>query len=105
MVNFHEHKLWQPSYVALMDLYEALEERDADDLVGSAQAVAATIADSLTRADRRIARDLLTTAVGQVAQTRTRLAVALGRGVVDDETFKSLDDKYAVLSDSLQSLR
>lgn len=103
-MTFHEHKLWQQAYVALMDLHQALEERDADDLVGSAQAVAATIADSLTRQDRRIARDLLTTAVGEVAKTRTHLAVAWGQGVVDDETFKSLDDKYAQLSESLQSL-
>ena len=59
MVNFHEHKLWQASYVALMDLHNALdeaktEEHDAkvvEDLLSSAQLIAATIADSLTRRD------------------------------------------------------
>ena len=60
---------------------------------------------SLTRQDRKLARDLLWSAVGQVAKTRTHLAIAWGRGVLDDETFKSIDDKYAVLSDSLQSQR
>lgn len=104
-MSFHEHKLWQQSYVALMDLYEVLEGGDADDLLGSAQNVAATIADSLTRQDRRIARDILQTAVGQVAKTRTHLAVAWGKGLVDDEKFKSLDTKYADISDSLQSVR
>ena len=103
--NFHEHKLWQASYVALMDIYEALEDGQAQDLLESAQEVAASIADSLTRQDRRVARDLLFTAVGQVAKTRTHLAVAWGRGVLDDETFKAIDDKYAALSDSLQKER
>lgn len=105
MTNFHEHKLWQESYVALMDLYEALEDGGAPELVTSAQEVAATIADSLTRADRRVGRDLIMKAVGLVAMTRTHLAVAWGRGLVDDEMFKKLDDKYASLSSSLQSFR
>lgn len=104
-MSFHEQKLWQESYVALMDIHQALEAGVADDLVESAQTVAATIADSLTRQDRRIARDILQTAVGQVAKTRTHLAVAWGRGILDDETFKAIDDKYATLSDSLQTFR
>ncbi len=86
-----------------MDIHEGLEGDEAEDLVDCAQEVAATIADSLTRQDRRIARDLLTAAVGQVAKTRTHLAVAWGRGILDDETFKAIDDKYATLSESLQS--
>lgn len=105
MTNFHEHKLWQEAYVALMDLHAAVEEEDARDLVGSAHEVAATIADSLTRDDRRAGRDLIAKAVGLVAMTRTHLAVAWGRGLMDDETFKKLDDQYAQLSSSLQSFR
>lgn len=104
-MNFHEHKLWQASYVALMDLHGALDGEEANDLLESAQEVAATIADSLTRQDRRVARDLLFAAVGQVAKTRTHLAVSWGRGIVDDATFKAIDDKYASLSDSLQKER
>lgn len=103
MTNFHEHKLWQESYVALMDVHEVVESEDARDLITSAEEVAATIADSLTRSDRRVGRDLMTKAVGLVAKTRTHLAVAWGRGHMDDETFKKLDDQYAQLSSSLQS--
>lgn len=110
MINFHEHKLWQESYVALMDIHEAIEEGPpageaggAQALVASAQEVAATIADSLTRQDKRIGRDLIMKAVGLVAVTRTHLAVAWGRGIMDDDTFKKLDDAYASLSSSLQS--
>ncbi|MDP1722545.1 MAG: four helix bundle protein [Candidatus Gottesmanbacteria bacterium] len=114
MINFHEHKLWQESYVALMDIHEMLdssEEGQSHDndviegLLSSAQNVAATIADSLTRADRRVGRDLMMQAVGQVAKTRTHLAVAWGRGSMDDETFRGIDDKYAKLSESLQTFR
>lgn len=99
--------------MALMDLHEAVDrsdlgERDeetVEDLLESAQTVAATIADSLTRADRRVGRELVAAAVGQVAQTRTHLAVAWGRGLMDDETFRGLDDTYAKLSEALQSYR
>lgn len=112
-MNFHEHKLWQESYVALMDLYKELEDVEADEydeevieeLLESAQKVAATIADALTRQDRRVQRDLILIAVGEVAKTRTHLAVSWGRGLVEDETFKSLDDKYDQLSSSLQTYK
>lgn len=98
MSNFHEHKLWQEAFVLLMDLEDP-------ELVASAQEIAATIADSLTRADHRTARELIQKAVGLVAKTRTQLAVFWGKGKMDDETFKKLDDQYAKLSSSLQSFR
>lgn len=96
MVNFHEHKLWQEAFVALMDLEDP-------ELAPSAKEVASTIADSLTRADRGIGRELLQSAVGLVAKTRTELAVAWGKGLLTDELFKKIDDQYANLSSSLQS--
>lgn len=95
MVNFHEHKLWQEAYVILMDLEDP-------ELIASAQEVAATIADSLTRTDRRISRELIQKAVGLVAKIRTQLAVFWGKGRMDDEMFKKIDDQYAELSSSLQ---
>ncbi len=98
MVNFHEHKLWQEAYVILMDLEDP-------ELLAGAQEVAATIADAITRVDRRIGRELIQKAIGLVAKTRTQLAVAWGKGRMDDETFKALDDKYAALSSSLQNFR
>ena len=96
MVNFHEHKLWQESYVALMDLEDP-------ELIATAQEISATIADSLTRQDRRIGRELLQKAVGMVAKIRTQLAILWGQERLDDETFKKLDGTYAALSSSLQS--
>ncbi len=104
MVNFHEHKLWQAAYVALMDLQEALPDEDSD-LVASSEKVAATVADGLTRKDSSKTKELLEAAVGEVAKTRTHLAVAWGRGFLDDATFKKLDESYASLSSSLQSYK
>ncbi len=113
MENFHEHKLWQESYVALMDIHGALDSVEVEDqdkevveeLLEAAQKVAATIADGLTRQDRRIARECIFNAVGFVAMTRTHLAVAWGRRLVDDQTFKKLDTQYADLSSRLQQYR
>lgn len=96
MVNFHEHKLWQEAYVALMELEDP-------ELIATGQEIAAIIADSLTREDRRVGRDLIHNAVALVAKLRTQLAILWGQERLDDETFKKLDGTYAALSSSLQS--
>lgn len=111
--NFHEHKLWQEAFVGLMDIHEALEKLEtqspdaevAQELIKNAERVAATIADGLTRRDQRRGRELIDNAIGEVAKTRTHLAIAWGRGLLSDETFKKLDSQYDRLSSSLQTLR
>lgn len=110
-MTFHEHKLWQESYVALMDLHEALEGIDEEDkeiaqqILESATNLTAKIADGLSRIDKRFGRQVLMDAIGMVAVVRTHLAVAWGQGLLDDDTFKSLDGKYDTLSSSLQRYR
>jgi four helix bundle protein len=111
-MNFHDNKLWQQSYVALMDIYETLDELDPDvkeneeetveSLVLSAQNVAAKIADGLSRTDKRIGKELLYDAIGLVAVVRTQLAIAWGRGLLDDDTFRAIDGKYQDLTSELQ---
>ena len=115
MNNFHDNKLWQQSYVVLMEIYSQVDELEDDTreeegeviehLLDSAQQVTAKIADALSRVDRRVGRDLIYTSVGLVAVVRTHLAIAWGRGIVDDETFKGLDTKYQELSLSLQNYK
>lgn len=110
MQNFHEHKLWQEAYVALMDIHEIVDDVESneeviEDLLDAAQKLAAKIADGLSRQDHRFGRQLVWDAVGLVAVTRTQLAVAWGRGIMDDATFKGLDDKYANLSLALQNYK
>jgi hypothetical protein len=110
MQNFHDHKLWQDSYVVLMDLHDlsdgliaaGTQDEIVEKLLVDAQNVTAKIADGLSRNDRRLERQLVFDAVGLVAITRTQLAVAWGRGLVDDDTFRAIDDKYAKLTNSLQ---
>lgn len=112
MTNFHDNKLWQQSYVVLMDIHTAidkLDERvrkeDEEVVLGlqkSAQDVSAKIADGLSRLDKRLGRNLLFDSIGLVAIVRTQLAIAWGRGLLDDETFKAIDTKYAELAISLQ---
>ncbi len=108
-MNFHENKLWQDAFTALMDVHDAIDglrggEHDevVREVIEAATAVTSKIADSLSRTDRRVSRNLLYDAVGLVAIARTQLAVAWGRGLVNDETFKTLDDRYANLSQALQ---
>jgi four helix bundle protein len=112
MQNFHDHKLWQDAFVTLMDIHEVMDKGDTDAdgetveaLIEAAQNLAAKIADGLSRNDHRDSRQLLYDAVGLVAITRTQLAVAWGRGIIDDETFRTIDDKYAALTNSLQNFK
>lgn len=90
-----------------MDLYDAVEgmgenREILDQLLASGVGVVAKIADGLTRGDRNVSHTLLSDAAGLVATTRSHLAVAWGKQILDDETFRSLDTVYASLSESLQ---
>lgn len=112
MQNFHDNKLWQDSFVALMDIHDLTDEIEDSGkneiiigLLEAAKNVTSKIADALSRNDRRIGRNLIYDSVGLVAVTRTQLAIAWGRGLLDDDTFRSLDDKYAKLSDALQRFK
>jgi len=109
---FHEHKLWQDAYVALMDIHEAFdsqksgdEEEIVEQVLDSATNLAAKIADGLSRIDRRFGRQILMDAIGMVAIVRTHLAVAWGRGLVNDDTFRTLDGKYDAFAIALQNIR
>lgn len=112
MQNFHDQKLWQDAFVVLMEVHDTFDDmREGDneeiveDVIGSATDVTAKIADGLSRQDRRFGRQVLLDAIGMVAMVRTHLAVAWGRGLVTDDLFKSVDDKYAGLTENLQNFR
>ena len=116
MNNFHDQKLWQDAFVVLMEVHDTFDgmregnsptggEEIVEDVIKSATDVAAKIADGLSRADRRFGRQVLLDAIGMVAMVRTHLAVAWGRGLVSDDTFKSMDDKYASLTENVQRAR
>jgi four helix bundle protein len=109
---FHEHKLWQSSFVALMevhDLFDPLKGGENDEIVrqvlDSATELSAKIADGLSRLDKRFGRQVLMDAIGMVAVVRTNLAVSWGRGLLPDETFRQIDTKYNDLAIALQNYR
>ncbi len=109
MQNFHDQKIWQDAFVVLMEVHDTFDDMReggsaeiVEDVIESATDVAAKIADGLSRADRRFSRQILLDAIGVVAMARTHLAVAWGRGLVTDDMFKSMDDKYAALTEDLQ---
>lgn len=112
MQNFHDQKLWQDAFVVLMEVHDTFDDMQdgvngeiVENVMESATDVAAKIADGLSRADRRFGRQVLLDAIGMVAMVRTHLAVAWGRGLVSDDMFKSMDDKYATLTENLQRAR
>lgn len=112
MQNFHDQKIWQNSFVVLMEVHDTFDdmkdsenEEIVEDIVKSATNVTAKISDGLSRQDRRFGRQVLLDAIGMVAIVRTHLAVAWGRGLVTDDLFRSIDDKYAALSEELQRTR
>ncbi len=111
-MSFHENKLWQDAFVALMDTHEAFEDefegKDEDiveQVLESATNLSAKIADGLSRLDRRFGRQILLDAVGMVAVVRTHLAVAWGRGILTDDIFRALDGKYDAVAVALQQAR
>lgn len=87
------------------DMKDSENEEIVEDIVKSATNVTAKISDGLSRQDRRFGRQVLLDAIGMVAIVRTHLAVAWGRGLVTDDLFRSIDDKYAALSEELQRTR
>ena len=105
MTNFHEHHLWQEAYVTLMELHDVFSPEEAPELLASAGKVTAMIADGLSRRDGRKGREILSDTVSEVAVVRSHLAVVWGRKLTNDDAFRSLDERYARLSESLQRER
>jgi four helix bundle protein len=92
-------------YAAIDTIDEATRKEDSEIVLGlqkASQDVTAKIADGLSRLDKRMGRNLLYDAIGLVAIVRTQLAIAWGRGLMDDNTFRAIDTKYDELAVSLQ---
>ena len=101
-MTFHDDKLWQEAYTAVLDLCEAAKD---DEILGRAKKMGlkalATIADGVSRRDRRVHDDKLRDAMGMVAGVRSLLSVAWAQEALDDETFAKLDGAYETLFNKL----
>ncbi len=102
MTTFHDDKLWQEAYTAVLDLCEVAE---GNDVLGQAKLVGlaalTTLADAASRRDRRERDMKLRDVAGQIAGIRSLLSVAWAQEAVPDDVFQKLDTAYESLSNKL----
>ena len=101
-MSFHDDKLWQEAYTAVIDLCALVGDNE---IIAQAQKLGlktlTTIADGVSRRDRRERDMKLRDAAGKVAGVRSLLSVAWAQDAVSDETFAKLDGAYESLADKL----
>lgn len=101
-MSFHDDKLWQEAYTAVIDLCALAGENE---VIGQAQklglATLTTIADGVSRRDRRERDMKLRDAAGSVAGVRSLLSVAWAQDAISDDVFAKLDGAYEALGNKL----
>ncbi len=105
MSSFHDNKLWQEAYVAALDVAEVVDAAGGElggQIKTSSLRILTTIADSLTRKDRREAEAKMRDAGGLVSAVRSLLSVAWAQNQLSDDQFGKLDGAYENLQKSLK---
>lgn len=101
-MSFHDDKLWQEAYTSVLDLCELTDDNQ---ILKRAKQLGlkalATIADGVSRRDRRERDNKLRDAMGLVAGLRSMLSVAWAQEALDDDTFAKLDSAYEALFNKL----
>lgn len=102
MSTFHDDKLWQEAYTAVLDLCEVTVDAE---VIKQAQThglkILSTIADGVSRRDRRDRDSKLRDAMGLVAGLRSLLSVAWAQQAISDEIFQKLETAYEALGSKL----
>jgi hypothetical protein len=102
MATFHDDKLWQEAYTAVLDLCEL---PDGTEVMKQAQKhglkVLSVIADGVSRRDRRERDMKLRDAMGLIAGLRSLLSVAWAQEALEDEVFQKLETAYEALGNKL----
>lgn len=102
MSTFHDDTLWQEAYTAVLDLCEAATDNEVLTQAKKLGLKAlSTLADGVSRRDRRERDMKLRDAMGMVAGLRSLLSVAWAQEALDDETFQKLDTAYEALGEKL----
>lgn len=108
--DFHELKIWQIGYDLLMRIYTLSEsfpyvEQYAitSQIRRSGNSIIANIAEAHGRYSYQDKIRVLYIARGEIAETRSHLAVVLGRKYISTEVFIELNEKYASLARKLNS--
>lgn len=108
MQTFHDHKLWQDAYVAVMDMYETTGRSEHEVLSAMRRhslAVLTTVADALSRQDRHQRLEKFHNAIGEVASIRSLLSVAWGQKTLSDDAFRKLEEAYEQIGKQLMAVR
>ena len=101
-MSFHDDKLWQEAYTAVLDLCDAAQDKEIMKRAKKLGLKAlATIADGVSRRDRRVHDEKLRDAMGLVAGVRSLLSVAWAKEELSDDEFAKLDGAYEALFNRL----
>lgn len=104
-MSFHDDKLWQEAYVALLDLLEATDGIDGD-LAAQARKQAMMVltetATAVSSHDRKL-RDmkLRNVGTGMIVSLRSLLSVMWATEALTDDVFGKLDTAYEALANKL----
>jgi hypothetical protein len=102
MSTFHDDKLWQEAYTAVLDLCEVADDTEVIEMAQKhGLKILAIIADGVSRRDRRERDMKLRDAMGKVAALRSLLSVAWAQEAVSDEIFQKIDAAYESLGNKL----
>lgn len=105
MSTFHDDKLWQEAYVALLDVLESTDGIDSDvarKVRKHAMKVLTEVGQGVANRDRKL-RDLKlrNVGVGEIVALRSLLSVLWGTESLTDDQFGKLDGAYEALANKL----
>lgn len=104
-MTFHDDKLWQDAFTALLDVLE-VTDGDSGDLVEQvrkhAMMTLTEVAQGVANRDRKF-RDIKLRSVGTgvIVALRSLLSVMWAREMLSDDEFAKLDSAYESLSNKL----
>ncbi len=106
--DFHQLDIWRNGYEALMKIYDVTATFPPDErysitsqILRSANSTIANIAESHGRFSYNDKIRVLYIARGEICETRSHLAVALGRKYISKDRFITLNNIYCQLSKNL----
>ncbi len=104
-MSFHDDKLWQQAYVAVLDILEATDALDQADIVSEvrryAMMVLTVTSDAVSRRDRRERDAKLRDAYFRTVALRSLLSVLWAKEILSDDAFGKLDSALEGLSAAL----
>jgi len=104
-MTFHDDKLWQEAFTALLDVLELTEGEDSDlssKVRKHAMKTLTEVGQAVANRDRKF-RDikLRTVGTGDIVSLRSLLSVMWAREMLSDDDFAKIDGAYEALANKL----